>query len=149
MVSTEIISNLKKSSLALGLTKKGTANPILLAGSGFMIDEDGFFVSAAHVSNSVYTIAEKLKKNGTDVDVRIFISQARQDHSEFVSIKVGLGYELRTMEFTKKDTKIVVDSDIYVGRVLGNEKYPFLKFDEPTKIQILDPVIMCGYPSTS
>lgn len=149
MVSTEIISNLKKSSLALGLTKKGTANPILLAGSGFMIDEDGFFVSAAHVSNSVYTITEKLKKNGTDVDVRIFISQARKDHSEFVSIKVGLGYELRTMEFTKEDTKIVVDSDIYVGRVLGNEKYPFLKFDEPTKIQILDPVIMCGYPSTS
>ena len=61
-----------------------------------------------------------MKKNGTDVDVRIFISQARKDHSEFVSIKVGLGYELRTMEFTKEDTKIVVDSDIYVGRVLEN-----------------------------
>ena len=54
MVSTEIISNLKKSSLALGLTKKGTANPILLAGSGFMIDEDGF-LSVLHMFLILFT----------------------------------------------------------------------------------------------
>jgi len=149
MVDYKIISNLKKSCVAFGLTKKDTAVPLALFGSGFMISEDGFFVSAAHVSNGIYERANKLKQEGTEVDVRIFINESKEDHAEFVSIKVGLGYEIPTIEYTKEGKINKVNADIFVARVIGDHKFSFLKFDEVTKIKILDSVFMCGYPMVS
>ena len=146
MVHAEIISNLKKSCLAFGLTQKDTPKPLILAGSGFMIREDGFFVSAAHVSKFIFEMAEKYKAKGVSVDVRIFLNQPKENHSELVAIKVGLGYECPSINLTNDNETISISPDLYVGRVLGNEKFSFLKFDKPTKIKVFDSVLICGYP---
>ncbi len=150
MVSLELISKLKKSSLALGLTKKDKPEPIVLAGSAFMISNDGFFVSAAHVSESIFTMAKKLKSEGTEVDVRVFFNEIKGKHARFVGVKVGLGYEIKKIEFTADDGEtILVDADIYVARVLGKDKFSFLEFNKPTKINVFDSILMCGYPMIS
>jgi len=149
MVDAKIISNLKKSCLAFGLTKKNTAEPLVLAGSGFVISEDGFFVSAAHVSKSIFDMAKMYKQRGTEVDVRVFLNEFTKDKSRLIAIKVGLGYEIPTVEFTRKDEKIKINADIYIGRIRGNNKFSFLKFDQVTKIKVLDSVLMCGYPMVS
>lgn len=149
MVDAKIISNLKKSCLAFGLTKKGIADPLVLVGTGFVISEDGFFVSAAHVSKKIFEMADIFKAKGIEVDVRVFLNEIKGEKAQFVAIKVGLGYESPSITFTKDDETIEVDSDLYVGRILGNDTFPFLKFDEVTKIKILDSVLMCGYPMIS
>ncbi len=149
MVSNELISNLKKSSLAFGLTKKDNPKPIFLAGSAFMISNDGFFVSAAHVSESIFAMAKKLKSEGTEVDIRVFFNEIKGEHARFVGVKVGLGYEINKIDLTKDDETILVDADIYVARVLGKDKFSFLEFNKPTKINVFDSILMCGYPMIS
>ena len=149
MVSPELISNLKKSSLAFGLTKKDNPKPIFLAGSAFMISNDGFFVSAAHVSESIFAMAKKLKSEGTDVDIRVFFNEIKGEHARFVGVKIGLGYEIDKIEFTRDDETILVDADVYVARVLGKDKFSFLEFNKPTKINVFDSILMCGYPMIS
>ena len=47
MVKKEIIPHLKSSCLALGLTRKNDAQPFTIQGSGFFIDEEGFFVTVS------------------------------------------------------------------------------------------------------
>jgi len=148
MVTPELISNLKKSSLAFGLTKKDNPRPIFLAGSAFMISNDGFFVSAAHVSESIFTMVKKLKSEGIDVDVRVFFNEIKEQ-ARFVGVKVGLGYEINKIELAKDDETILLDTDIYVARVLGKDKFSFLEFNKPTKINVFDSILMCGYPMIS
>jgi len=146
MVTQTIISNLKKSCVAFGLTKKDSSTPLFLAGSGFMISDDGFFVSAGHVSKAIFAKAEEFKANKITVDVRIFLNNPTETGVELVAFKVGLGYEIPKIELTRDSETITVDADLYVGRVQGNDTFSFLTFDEPTKIKVFDSVLMCGYP---
>lgn len=114
-----------------------------------MISNDGFFVSAAHVSKSIFELANQYKKNGIEVDVRIFLNKIKKESTDFVAIKTGLGYEIPSMELSKDGEVFKIDTDLYVGRVRGNDTYSFLNFEEVTKIKILDPILMCGYPMIS
>jgi len=123
--------------------------PYVLAGSGFMVDKNGFFITAAHVTFGLYNTYEKLKKEGIRTTAKIFLANETETESQLIAQKIGMGFELPKITYSDKNNSHDLDIDMYVGRVEGNEKYTFLNFDKPTKINPLDHVIMCGYPMIS
>lgn len=142
---------IKKSCVAVGLTLKDSVTPYILVGSGFMIDENGFFITAAHVTEGLYNMYEKLKKKGIHTNARIFLATETETSSQLISIKIGLGYEIpNAIYFPDNGSEsFELSLDMYVGKVQGHDKYDFLRFDKPTKITPFDKVVMCGYPMVS
>ena len=145
----KIIVNLKKSCLAIGLTFDNNNHLPIFVGSGFMIDKEGIFVTAAHVYSGLYNLGTELKTKGEKTTFRVFVSQETKDSSKLVGTKIGLGYELPKMTLSKENEYDEHDLDLYVGRVEGNNKYDFLNFMNVSKIDVLDPIMMCGYPMIS
>lgn len=149
MVNKEIIPHLKSCCLALGLTKKDDPQPFAVVGSGFIIDPDGFFVTADHVVDAMEDIRGAYIKNGVQLEYRGFLFQNIDDeHGDLVSIKIehGRSFQLNIPELREY---IPEDQDLHVGRLSGKNQLPHLKFDKSIAIEIFDEIFMCGYPGGS
>ncbi len=152
-MNSQDVKNLKNSCFALGITLKDKSHLLDLFGSGFMIREDGFFITAKHVIDSLYNAASNYQKRGIKTDFRIFYNTiVREDSksiSKLIAHKVSYGMDIPTSGYTKDDIPFTVDLDTHIGRVEGNDSFAHLNFEVTTKIKILDPILMCGYPVTN
>jgi len=146
MVNKKIIPHLKSCCIALGLTKKDQAQPVTILGSGFIIDPEGFFITADHVVTCMEEARSAYLKKGIEVDYRGFLFEnVDNEHGQLVSIKIQHGRGLQIIIPELKE-HIPEDQDIHVGRLSGKNKLPYLNFDRPTKIEVFDEIFMCGYP---
>ena len=48
-----VLKNVKGATVALGLVEKGSARPLKICGSGFLIDPNGYIMTAGHVSDAI------------------------------------------------------------------------------------------------
>ena len=65
-MNRKIVSDLKSSILALGLTLKDHSQPFKIVGTGFFIHEDGFFLTADHVGIDMEKILKKITRASCD-----------------------------------------------------------------------------------
>lgn len=146
MVKKEIIPHLKSSCLALGLTRINDAQPFAIIGSGFFIDEEGFFVTADHVANGMVETREAFRIKGVELEYRGFwFENIDDEHGQLVSIKTEHGREIQ-INIPELKEFFPENQDLYIGRLSGTGKFPYLNFSKPTKIQVFDEIFMCGYP---
>lgn len=146
MVKKEIIPHLKSSCLALGLTRKNDAQPFTIQGSGFFIGEEGFFVTADHVAIAMVETREAYRIKGIELEYRVFwFRNIDDEHGELVSIKTEHGRGVK-IDIPELKEFFPEDQDLYLGRVSGTDKYPYLDFSKPTKIEVFDEIFICGYP---
>lgn len=146
MVNKTIIPHLKSCCIALGLTKKDQAQPEVVAGSGFIIDPEGYFVTADHVTTAMEDIRGAYLKNGIELEYRGFLFEnIDEEHGQLVSIKIQHGRSLH-IRIPELKEHIPDDQDIHVGRLSGKHKLPYLNFNKPTKIEVFDEIFICGYP---
>jgi len=144
LVDKSIIPHLKSCCISLGLTKKGDSQPISVNGTGFLIDSDGYFVTADHVFDSIKNSKNRFKKEGLETEYRGFVYQTGKTSGQLVSIKIEHGRSVH-MDIPEISEHIPYRQDLLIGRLSGKNNFPFLKFDK-TKIQIFDEVFVCGYP---
>ena len=78
---------LKRATVALGLVKKGSAEPFVICGSGFLVDPKGYVMTAGHVSGKIkeYGIC-KAKK--VEVERAIFMVYPHEDRVDFVTAEL-------------------------------------------------------------
>ena len=146
MVNKEIITHLKSSIIGLGLTYKDKADPICINGTGFFIDEDGYFITADHVVIDMQKIRDENKKKGIDLDFRGFwYENTDEKYGRLLAMKIEHGRSVHITIPELQDT-IPEHQDLMIGRISGIHKFPFLNFDKATKINVFDEIFMCGYP---
>lgn len=146
MANKKIIQHLKSCCIALGLTKKDDAQPIVVTGSGFIIDPEGYFVTANHVVSAMENTRKDHLQSGSVLEYRGFLFEnIDEEHGQLVSIKIEHGRSLH-LNIPGLKEHIPDDQDIIMGRLSGKNNLPYLNFDKPTKIEVFDEIFMCGYP---
>lgn len=146
MANKDIIPHLKSCCLALGLTEKGQSQPFTISGSGFIIDSEGFFVTADHVVTGMENIRKAYREKGIELEYRGFLFENIDEaHGQLTSIKIEHGRNLQ-INIPELREYIPAEHDILIGRLSGKHKLPYLNFDKPTKIGVFDEIFMCGYP---
>ena len=128
MVNKEIITHLKSCIIGLGLTHKGKSKAICINGTGFFIDEDGYFVTADHVVDDMQKIRDEYHEKGIELDFRGFwYENVDEEHGQLLAIKIehGRSVHINIPEIPESIPEI---QDLMIGRVSGTDKFPFLNF---------------------
>lgn len=151
MANQDIIPNLKASTVAIGIIDEDNPMfPLAIGGTGFLISEDGFFITATHVLEGlnqslknylktyprakVMVIQNVVRKTGMkgQIDIKIF------QILKFYNVKLDPNF--------KSNYQSSSDLDISVCRCYGdihNLEHLELK---KTCLNVYDEVFMCGYP---
>ena len=67
MVDSQVLNNVKAATVAVGLVKKGSAEPFVICGSGFLVDPNGYVMTAGHVSDKIRDLMEICKAKKVEV----------------------------------------------------------------------------------
>lgn len=145
LIDATIANNLKSSCFGIGLRKDGQSGPLFISGTGFFIDANGFFVTAAHVIEGLDSQIELLKSSYPEVH----LAAVRITHLENKvkinthSIRSRLSLNVVQAENYYGQERF----DVCVGRVQGTfGDLPFLKIKTQEPHKIYGDVLMCGYP---
>lgn len=149
MANTDIIPNLKASTIALGIIDESKPMfPLVIGGTGFLISEDGFFVTATHVLLGLQNALPKyLEKNpqATIMAIQNVVRKTGQEAQIDVKIfKILKIINLKAKPATNYHSSS--DVDISVCRLYGNiHDLEHLELKK-TQLNVYDEIFMCGYP---
>lgn len=148
MIKKQVGSKLKASCVAIGALERGNQLPLVIGGTGFFIDPDGFLLTASHVIKDLQKITQYLyKEKGRTVDFGAFWFVPMDD--DVVRLQSKRITNVRTLDLTIHTKKYLgqKDVDISIGRIEGEYgTLPFLKLKEPKKLDLYDDILICGYP---
>ena len=80
MVDPQVLNNVKAATVALGLVKKGSAEPFVICGSGFLVDPNGYVMTAGHVSGKIRELIGICTAKKVEVERAIFMVDPHGDH---------------------------------------------------------------------
>jgi len=147
MVKKDIIPHLKSCCLSLGLMTPGVPQPIAIGGTGFIVDKEGFLVTADHVVDDLEKFHSELKEKGEKSEFAAFYFEEGDEVSgQVVAIPIK---EVRSVKIDIHglEDRIPQDHDIAIARLAGKyDNLPHLNFKEPSKLSVFDEVFACGYP---
>lgn len=148
LIDPKIASNLKSACFGIGIRKDAESGPLLVSGTGFFIDSNGFFVTAGHVVEEMESQIEILKNRFPDAQlaaVRITQEEKKvriNTHSIKARVNVNV---VETPTYYGQER-----FDVCVGRVQGTfGNLPFLNIKDQQPHKLYSDVLMCGYPGGS
>jgi len=150
MVNINLIPHLKSTCVAIGVKVEGEQIPRGVAGTGFFVDPDGYLVTASHVITGLTQITIPLNKKKIHTDFGAFWFKFLDDETiQLQSKKIAdtrmLGLTVNTEKYLGPD-----DADVAVCRIEGNYgSLPYLKFKDPSKLELYSELLICGYPGGS
>ena len=152
-MSNDKIHKIKKCVVGLGLRKVNTNEVEYVMGTGFLIDEQGFLMTASHVIKALEKMRKQLKYCQINTNVCVINSFVEND---VVSIEI-----LDLSHYFECDFRVILDNetldsgvnnllptniDIHICRIAGSFKVPFLEIKDIERLNVLDNILTCGYP---
>ena len=145
MVSKETIRNVKQSTVAVGLVERDNPKPLVIYGSGFIIDDNGVIATAEHVLEACRTARKFHKNRGIETDYAIF----RPIHSESeFNFDVAVIGDLKNITNVERSNNFPLNViDLGFGKMFSPiEDCKPLEIDSDAP-NIFDDIAMCGFPS--
>ena len=147
MAQLDLIRKIKSAVVAIGISDNEKSFPIEIGGTGFIIDPQGFVLTATHIIDQLVLKQTVLQKQGVKASICAY--QIRiQDHTPTI-LQRGLLERRRfkikpTSQFPSQE-----DYDVTLCRMIGNEKWSAIEIAKPSKIDVLSEIVVCGYPAGS
>jgi len=146
-INYRIASLLKSTCVGIGLKHEDVEKPLGIAGTGFIIDPEGFILTATHILVGLQKSAVKYPKDvQKKLDFGAFWFVENEGMLELKSKKISNIRELGL----KSPSEIYhgpKDIDVSVGRIEGKfDNLEFLRIKKPEKFDLYSDVLMCGYP---
>jgi hypothetical protein len=149
MFNDLVLKNVKAATVALGLVKKGSADPFVICGSGFLVDPKGYVITAGHVSGKIKELIGICKAKKVEVERSIFMADPHEDRVDFVTAELDERVARHHQVQKPTGTTMPDDVDIAVCKVLAKvEDLPSLKVRK-SDVTLYEEVAMCGYPRGS
>jgi hypothetical protein len=129
----------KDSIVAIGLGKKGHNNPSFILGTGFIVNKEGFVLTANHVIIEI----KKLLKHYPDHEFASFwitIEHNRITVNKLICENVAIMIPDKDSEYYIQEE---VDIALMIPKIYINTKYLEIKIDP---LEIYSEVCICGYP---
>ncbi|MEM3065321.1 MAG: serine protease [Candidatus Nitrosotenuis sp.] len=145
MLSKELINKIKAAIVAIGLVDKGSVNPKIIIGSGFLFDPAGYVMTAGHVAEKCKELGDMYNKKNEPVECVVF----RSIISKKLTFTVDVIEKFSVMDLVKlpKDYVGPTDLDIACGKpVTKHSDFPHLTIKSTCEYNLFDDVFMCGYP---
>jgi S1-C subfamily serine protease len=147
MVDQQVLNNVKATTVALGLVKKGSSEPFAVYGSGFLVDSGNYVMTAGHVSGTIQDMMNFYNKDKREVDRAIFMLHLHSDRFDFDTAILEakdvarFRHSQKPVGFTMSD-----DIDIAVWRIPEKiDDLPYLQV-RTSDVELYEEVAMCGYP---
>lgn len=141
-----LISHIKNSTIAIGLRKLDEdIQPVAVLGSGFVIDPQGYFVTASHVIKTCQEKRKELEKEkGLKTGIVIFSHIITGKQFRLISTDIE---NVATLRFKPKFAKVSKLLDIAIGETRDKfENHPYLNISKKRDLKLLDEIFVCGYP---
>lgn len=146
MVEKEVIRKIKRATVAVGLVKRNDAQPLVIYGSGFVVDSNGVIATADHVLNAckMGKVFHK-KKYNIETDYAIFRSIHNSTEFSFDTAVIG---DLKNITYSKKLDKFPLNViDLGFGKMLSPIPDCIPLDVDSENLNIFDEVAICGFPS--
>lgn len=149
MTNPSLIPNIKHATLALCIVDETKPlSPLYVGGTGFLISEDGFFLTATHVLQGLHNtlpnyasnpnakimaVQNIITKTGKQGNVNVKVAQI----IEVVNIKAGLTSNYQSS----------FNLDISVCRLFGDhQNLEHFDLKKTAELRTFDEIFICGYP---
>jgi len=150
-INYRIASLLKSTCVGIGLKHEDEEKPLTIAGTGFIIDPEGFILTATHVLEGLQKFVARNSEVFTE-DI-----QKKLDFGAFWFVENEGILELKSKKISNiRELGLKSPSEIYhgpkkidvsVGRIEGKfGDLEFLKIKKPKLFDLYSNVLMCGYP---
>jgi S1-C subfamily serine protease len=148
MNDLSLLKHIKSATIAIALIRKNTREEheaLQIVGSGFLVSEDGYFITAHHVVDS----CERLRSAYQAADQTLRVAVLRVD-STSDSVVLSMSDVVGGISLLDTSSENYVgpnNLDVFIGRINTKSKCPYLEIKaDSDKVEILDEVIMSGYP---
>jgi S1-C subfamily serine protease len=149
MLNGGVLKDVKAATVALGLVKKGSVEPFIICGSGFLVDPKGYVVTAGHVSGKIKELIGICEAKKVEVERAIFMVDPQGDRVGFVTAELDKRIARHHQVQKPTGSTMPDDVDIAVCKVLAEvENLPSLKVRK-SDITLYEEVAMGGYPGGS
>lgn len=146
MVDRSLIPSIKKSCLGIGLRRKGEPTPLHMGGTGFIVDPKGYVVTADHVILDLMKLRDELNSKGDNVEIAGFLLSLSNGVGNLIGSSIKK-IDALYIEIEGLEDYIPQEHDLAVCRIYGKwGTLPYLQVKKPTKLEIYEEVLMCGYP---
>jgi hypothetical protein len=143
MVDQSIIQKIKAATVALGIRNYDKDNPIMIIGSGCIINTKGYLLTAAHVVKACHAEMKKQVDNGNQ-KVRFAMYRRRPSGYEITDIEKFSYFEWNP---NASDDSKNLELDVACGKPIESRTgFPFLEIKDFIQFKTLDDILMCGYP---
>jgi len=147
MIDIDLIRKIKSAIVAIGIMDTEKRVPLLIAGTGFIIDPEGFVLTASHVTDQLNIIRKSFKKRGIKESICALQIKVK-DKSPFLQPR-GLIEKRKFLIKPPTSFPSKENFDVTICRMFGNEKWPAIEIAKPSKIDVLSEIVVCGYPAGS
>lgn len=150
MVSKDVISKLKSSCIGIVIRQKGNPRPWVVGGTGFVIDPEGYFITATHVVKALDRKITELKKNGSkEIKLGVTHTEIIKGKAQIITLDI-LYYTALNITISNEPYFGPKKYDLTIGKIKGKHNgLPFLTIKSPCKLDLLNEIAMCGYPGGS
>lgn len=152
MVNLQHLSLAKEATVAIGLVDNGGTIPKQICGTGFVLNENRYLMTAAHVMDECYKWYEIFKKKNEKTEIVAFNTLITESELKFKVLPLDA---FSDHSFARSKLLEAADGyagpndiDISIGKFLHKHNdLPFLEIKKPEEPNLYDEIAMCGYPS--
>jgi len=139
-----LIRKIKSACIGIGLVDIEKRFPREILGTGFIIDPEGYLITASHVIDQLSKKRTELRNEGIECSISAITVKVKNNRA--MVTHRGLVERRRIIIKPTESFPAPSNYDVILCRMIGNETWPYITLGKPRKIELYEEIYICGYP---